>query len=138
MLSTAATAAGYRMDAHLHRVRGDVLAKHDPAAAEAAYHEALRIAREQGARTFELQAAHALAKLHQSNNRLVEAHDVLAPAVERFSSTPEFREIEEAQALLAALAQTDEVKNAATLRQRRLKPIMMRSVGPLRRTSQLD
>jgi tetratricopeptide (TPR) repeat protein len=46
---------------------------------------------------------------------------MLAPALEGFSSTPEFPEIEEAQTLLAALAETDEVKNAAASRQRRLQ-----------------
>ena len=98
------------MDARLHRVRGDVLAKNDPVAAEAAYRESLRIAREQGARTFELQAAHALTKLYQSTGRAAEAHAVLASALEGFSLTREYPEIEEAQTLLAALAQTDEVK----------------------------
>jgi hypothetical protein len=43
------------------------------------------------------------------------------PALEGFSPTPEFREIEQAQTLVAALAETDEVKNAAALRQRRLQ-----------------
>ena len=46
---------------------------------------------------------------------------MLAPALEGFSPTPEFPEIEQAQALLAALAATDEVKNADAARERRLK-----------------
>jgi hypothetical protein len=46
---------------------------------------------------------------------------VLASALKGFSPTPEFPEIEQAQALLAVLAETDEVKNAAASRQRRLK-----------------
>ena len=46
---------------------------------------------------------------------------MLASALKGFSPTPEFPEIEQAQALLAALAETDEVKNAAASRQRRLK-----------------
>ena len=46
---------------------------------------------------------------------------MLAPALEGFSPTPEFPEIDEAQTLLAALAETDEVKNAAASRQRRLQ-----------------
>ena len=62
-LELAERTGGHRMDARLHRLRGDILAKRDPAAAETAYN---RIAREQGARTFELQAALSLAKLHQS------------------------------------------------------------------------
>ena len=46
---------------------------------------------------------------------------MLGPALEGFSPTPEFPVIEEAQALLAVLAETDEVKNAAASRHRRLK-----------------
>ena len=63
----------------------------------------------------------SLAKLYQSNNRPADAHAVLAPTLEGFSPTPELPEIAESQVLLAAVANTDEVKNAATLRQRRLK-----------------
>jgi hypothetical protein len=43
---------------------------------------------------------------------------VLASALAGFSPTQEFPEIAEAQALLAALAETDEVKSAAASRQR--------------------
>ena len=50
-----------------------------------------------------LRAALSLGKLYQSTGRPVEAHDVLAPALEGFSPTPEMQEIAEAQALLAAL-----------------------------------
>jgi predicted ATPase len=109
------------MDSYLYRVRGDVLAKRDSKAAEAPSHEALHIAREQGARTFGLQAAHALGKLYRTVNRVTDAHAVLAPALAGFSTTPEFSEIEQAQTLLAALAEADGVKNAAAARQRRLK-----------------
>ena len=102
-LEIAAQTGGLCKDSYLYRVRGDVLTKRDTAAAEAAYQEALRIAREQGARTFELQAALALAKLHQSTSRVADARAVLAPALEGFSPTPEFPEIAEAQRLLGSL-----------------------------------
>ncbi len=98
--------------------------KHDPAnptLAEEAFLTAIAVAREQKARSFELRAALSLAKLYQSTNRAADAHAVLAPALAGFSPTPEFPEIEEAHALLAALAESDEVKNAAASRQRRLK-----------------
>ena len=58
----------------------------------------------QKARSFELQAALALAKLYQSTGRPAEAHDILAPALEGFSPTPEMPVIAKAQTLLAALA----------------------------------
>ena len=118
------TRSSYRFarckDSYLYRVRGDVLAKRDSNAAEA-YRAALRVAREQDARTYGLQAAHALAKLYRSMNRATDAHAMLTPALEGFSPTSEFPEIEEAQKLLAALVETDEVKNAAASRQRKLK-----------------
>ena len=94
----------------LHCIRGDILSASDPAAAEEAYRELIRIAHEQGGRTFELLAALPLAKLLQANNRLVEAYDVLAPALEGFAPTPELPQIAEAQASLAALEETDAVR----------------------------
>jgi class 3 adenylate cyclase/predicted ATPase len=111
-------------EADTHRVRGEILLRRDltnPAPAEKAFLTAVSVAQRQKARSLELRAALSLAKLYQSTNRPANAHAVLAPALEGFSPTPEFPEIEEARALLAALAETDEVKNAASARQRRLK-----------------
>jgi predicted ATPase len=96
---------GYRaFEAELHRARGDTLLIRDPAspaAAEETFLTAIAVAKQQGTRSFELRAAHALAKLYQSAGRPVDAHAVLAPALEGFAPTPEMREIAEAQALLA-------------------------------------
>jgi hypothetical protein len=61
------------------------------------------IAKQQGARSHELLAAFALAKLYQSTNRPADAHAVLAPALEGFSPTPEMPEIAEAQTLMEHL-----------------------------------
>ena len=100
-------------EAELHRVRGDMLLKHDPAhpaSAEAAFGRAIEIAAAQGTRSFGLRAALALAKLYQSTSRLNDAHAVLAPALDGFAPTSQMPEIAEAQALLAELSQTAEVK----------------------------
>jgi predicted ATPase len=110
-------------DALLHRIRGAILLKRDPAntaPAEEAFLAAIAIAQAQKARSFELQAALALAKLYQSIGRPAEAHAVLAPALEGFSPTPEMPEIAEAQTLLSALAETEEVKAVEAQRLRRL------------------
>jgi tetratricopeptide (TPR) repeat protein len=91
-------------DSRLHSIRGDILLKADPqnpAPAEEAYRAAISVAKEQSARSFGLQAALKLAKLYQSAGRPVDAHAVLAPALEGFSPTPEMPEIADAQALLA-------------------------------------
>ena len=94
-------------NAFLYRIRGEILLKRDPAntaPAEEAFLTAMAVASQQKARSFELRAALSLAKLYRSTNRAAEAHTVLAPALEGFSSTAEFQEIEEAQSLLATLA----------------------------------
>jgi predicted ATPase len=85
-----ATETGQRWtDALLHRIRGAILLRRDPAnpaPAEQAFLAAIAIAQAQKARSFELQAALALAKLYQSTGRRAEAHDVLAPALEGFAA----------------------------------------------------
>jgi predicted ATPase len=93
--------------AEVHRTRGEILLNRNPgntAPAEEAFHTATAIAREQKAKSFGLRAALSLAKLYQSANRPLEAHAILASSLEGFSPTPEFPEIAEARALLAALA----------------------------------
>jgi predicted ATPase len=111
---------GHRaFEAELHRVRGEMLLKRDPAnaaIAEEALQTAIAVAKKQGTRSFELRASLALAKLYQSTGRPVDAHTVIAPALEGFAPTPEMSEIAEAEALLAALAASEPV--AAELRRR--------------------
>jgi predicted ATPase len=93
-------------DALLHRIRGEILLRRDPAnatPAEEAFLAAIAIAQAQRARSFELQAALSLAKLYQSTARPAEALAILASALEGFSPTPEMLEIAEGQALLEQL-----------------------------------
>jgi class 3 adenylate cyclase len=94
-------------DPYLYRLRGEFLLNRDPANfvhAEKAYQTAIAIAKGQGARGYELLASLSLAKLYQSTDRPVEAHDALAPALEGFAPTLEMPEIAEAEALLSQLA----------------------------------
>jgi predicted ATPase len=93
-------------DTFLHRLRGEILLKCDPAntaPAEDAWLTAIAIAQQQGARSFELRAALDLARLYNSISRSADAHALLAYALKGFSPTPEFPEIAEAQTLLSAL-----------------------------------
>ena len=74
-------------EAELNRVRGEMLLERDPASpapAEEVFRTAVAIARQQAARSFELRAALALAKLYQSTGRPADAYAVLAPALEGF------------------------------------------------------
>jgi predicted ATPase len=106
-LATCEHLGYHAFEAELHRSRGEILRKRDPAnpaPAEEAFQTAIAVARKQGTRSFELRAALALAKLYQSTARLTEAHAVLAPALNDFAPTPEMPEIAEAQGVLAALA----------------------------------
>jgi tetratricopeptide (TPR) repeat protein len=92
-------------DAFLHRIRGEILLKLNPAntaPAEDAFLTAIAVAREQKARAFELRAALSLARIYQSTNRTADARAVLVPALHGFSPTPEFPEIEQAQRFLDA------------------------------------
>jgi predicted ATPase len=94
-------------DSNLYRQRGNILLQRDPAnpaQAEEAFRTSLAIAKQQGARSFDLLASLALAKLYQSTDRLVEAHSVLKPALEGFSPTPEMPMIAKAQTLLRELS----------------------------------
>ena len=107
VLTEATTMDQHFSDAELHRIRGEILLKRDPTNTppdEEAFLTAIAVAQQQKARSFELRAALSLAKLYQSTGRVAEARAVLAPALQSFSPTPEFPEIEEAQTLLAALA----------------------------------
>ena len=117
--------AEYRaFEAELHRTRGEMLLNRhpaNPAPAEEAFLTAIAVAKQQGTRSFELRAALSLAKLYQSTGRPADAHAVLAPALEGFAPTPEMPEIADAQAVLAALAETDDVKAAEAQRERQLQ-----------------
>ena len=110
-------------EAELHRARGETLLKCDPAnpaPAEEALLMAIAVAKRQGTRSFELRAALALARLYESTGRPLDGHAVLAPALEGFAPTTEMPEIAEAQALLAGLSQTEDVKTAVAQSERRL------------------
>jgi predicted ATPase len=79
-LAIAAQTGQLFWDADLHRLDGDLLLATDGPADEAAtrYHRALAIAREQGARSFELRAATSLARLWRDQGKRGHARDLLA------------------------------------------------------------
>jgi hypothetical protein len=83
---------------------GETLREPTPEQAAVVYREALDLARRQGAPVTALFGTLSLARLYQSTGRPLEAHAVLAPALEGFAPTPEMPEIAEAQALLEHLA----------------------------------
>jgi predicted ATPase len=105
-LATCDRAGNRAFEAELHRARGEMLLKRDPAnpaRGEEAFLTAIAVAKRQATRSFELRAALSLAKLYQLTGRPAEAHAVLAPALEGFAPTPEFPEIGEAISFIAAI-----------------------------------
>jgi predicted ATPase len=90
-------------DPYLHRLCGEILLKRDLADlahAEKAFESSIAVARQQGARSYQVLSALSLAKLYQSTGRAAKASAILAPALDGLSPTPDMSEIEEAQALL--------------------------------------
>jgi predicted ATPase len=95
-------------DAFLHRIRGEILLKLDPAStapAEDAFRTAITIAQQQQARTFELRAAMSMARLWRDQGERDEAHDLLAPVYGWFTEGFDTLDLKEAKALLGELAQ---------------------------------
>jgi predicted ATPase len=87
------------------RLRGDVLlAIGDPDAAEVSYDESLAVARQQGARLWELRAATSLARLWQDQGKRAEARDLLAPVYGWFTEGFGTAVLRDAKALLEELS----------------------------------
>jgi predicted ATPase len=74
------------LEAELHRLRGELLlAFSDPDAASGCFRRAVAVAREQGARMWELRAATSLARLWRDQGKGAEAQGLLAPVYSRFA-----------------------------------------------------
>jgi predicted ATPase len=81
------------------------LSDSDPTAAEAeaCYQQALRVARDQGARQWELRAATSLARLWASQGEQRKAHDLLAPVYSWFTEGFDTADLKGAKAVLHEL-----------------------------------
>ncbi|HEX9870902.1 MAG TPA: adenylate cyclase, partial [Candidatus Tectomicrobia bacterium] len=93
--------------AELSRLKGALFLRQavpDAVQSEACFHEALAIARQQQAKSWELRAATSLARLWQSQDKRREAYDLLAPVYEWFTEGFDTADLQEAKALLAELS----------------------------------
>jgi class 3 adenylate cyclase/predicted ATPase len=91
--------------AELNRHKGQLLLRQGHSeAAEQLYHKALSIAREQGAKLWELRAAVSLARLRRDQGRCAEARDLLAPVYNWFTEGFDTPDLKEAKALLSELS----------------------------------
>jgi predicted ATPase len=105
----AAFAASGRGDllAEAHRLQGELWLRQlppDTAQADACFQQALAIARQQQARSWELRAALSLSRLWQQQGKDAEARDLLAPIYGWFTEGFETVDLQEAQVLLEQLA----------------------------------
>ncbi len=102
--------------AELYRLKGELLlqqartrrrakgTQHPWEAAEGCFYQALDIARRQQAKSLELRAALNLSRLWQQQGKRDEACTLLAPIYEWFTEGFDTADLQEAKALLAALA----------------------------------
>jgi predicted ATPase len=94
-------------EAEVYRLKGELLLQQAvPAApqAEACFHQALTIARQQQAKSWELRAAMSLDRLWQRQGKRTEAYDVLAPIYHWFTEGFDTADVQEAKALLEELS----------------------------------
>ena len=90
----------------LHRLKGELLLQQhadNQAEAEACFHHALAIARNQQAKSLELRAATSLTRLWQQQGKIQEAHDLLAPIYTWFTEGFDTADLQEAKALIDEL-----------------------------------
>jgi class 3 adenylate cyclase/predicted ATPase len=103
-MATADDTGQHWWDAELHRQNGLVtLAANKRDEAQACFGEALRVAREQQAKSLELRAATSLAQLWGEEGRRAEARELLAPLFGWFTEGFETADLKEARTLLTSL-----------------------------------
>jgi predicted ATPase len=93
-------------EAELYRLKGELLLRRASSTeeVEACFRQAIEIARHQQAKSLELRAATSLSRLWQQQGKRTEAHDLLAPIYGWFTEGFDTIDLQEAKALLDALA----------------------------------
>jgi predicted ATPase len=94
-------------EAEIHRLTGELLLAcfaDQHAASEASFHQALVVARAQQAKSWELRAAMSLSRLWQQQGKRTEARELLTPIYGWFTEGFDTADLQEARALLEALA----------------------------------
>ena len=92
--------------AELYRLKGALLQQQavpDAAQAAACFQQALDVARQQQAKSWELRAATSLARLWQHQGKRQEAYDLLAPVYHWFTEGFDTADLQEAKTLLDQL-----------------------------------
>ena len=106
-LAWVETAGQRHYAAEVHRIKGVLLLRQavpDARQAEACFQQALAVARRQQAKSWELRAAMSLSRLLQQQGKRAEAYDLLALVYGWFTEGFDTADLQEAKALLDALA----------------------------------
>jgi len=93
--------------AEAYRLQGELVlrqARPDVAQADACFHQALTLARQQQAKSWELRAAMSCARLWQQQGKCAEAYELLAPIYSWFTEGFDTPDLQKAKVLLEALA----------------------------------
>jgi len=107
-LTLADTTGEHWYEAELYRLKGALLlqqSSNNQTEAESCFHQAIAIAQNQQAKSFELRTATSLARLWQSQGKRQEAHDLLAPVYGWFTEGFDTADLKDAKALLDALSE---------------------------------
>jgi predicted ATPase len=94
-------------EAEIYRLKGELLLQQslgNSTEAETCFQQAISTARSQQAKSLELRAATSLARLWQRQGKRQEAHDLLAPVYHWFTEGFDTADLQDAKALLDALA----------------------------------
>jgi predicted ATPase len=94
-------------EAELQRLKGQLILQQSPdntPKAESCFQQAISIAQNQSAKSWELRAATSLARLWQQHGKRQEATDLLAPVYGWFTEGFDTADLKEAKALLDALS----------------------------------
>lgn len=121
----------------LHRMRGEFLLAHrtnSGGEAEACLHQALALARERGAKLWELRAATGLSRLWFRQGKRRDAHELLQSIVGAFDTEFDMLDLADARSLLGALACPDETDIAAQakIHDKRNQAVCSGTTRPLR------
>jgi predicted ATPase len=93
--------------AEMSRLKGALLLQQQgqvQAEAEACFQQAIAVAQQQRAKSWELRAATSLARLWQQQGKQTEARDLLAPVYEWFTEGFDTADLKDAEALLEQLS----------------------------------
>jgi predicted ATPase len=92
-------------EAEMYRVGGELfLLMQDQGAAETSFRDAINVARQRSAKTWELRASTSLARLWLDQGKRTEARDLLAPIYGWFTEGFDTPDLKEAKALLEELS----------------------------------